>query len=173
MNIDLVINILTSVGVIISVVFLAIQIKKNTQAVRSNFYDSFANSNIEFLNQLIMNNDLGRLFEKGIKSWSSLSVDDRRTSNYMFIQVFRIWENLFYQNKMKVLEPWLWQSNKNTIISYFHQNGIQEWWQVRRQSFSKEFVEFLEKSQKPENEIKAIEDLIETNTKEKTPANKV
>jgi len=163
MTIDTVINLLTSVGVIISVIFLAIEIKKNTEAVRSNFYDSFANSNREFLHQLIVNKDLGKLFEKGTKSWNDLKEDDKRTSNFMYIQMFRIWENLFYQNKMKVLEPWLWFSNKNTIISYFHLNGIQEWWQVRRQSFSKEFVEFLEKSEKPENDIKVIEDLLKTN----------
>ncbi len=160
MSIDLIINILTSLGVIISVVFLAIQINKNTQAVRSNFYDSFAHLNIEYLNQLIVDKDLGKLFEKGIQSWNSLNEDDKRTSNFLYIQLFRIWENLFYQNKMTVLEPWLWQSNRNTIISYFHHPGIQEWWTVRRQSFSKEFVDFLESSKKPEASIKVIEEIL-------------
>lgn len=169
MNLELAINLLTSVGVIVSVIFLAIEIKKNTQAVRSNFYDSFANSNREFLHQLIVDRDLGKLFEKGTKSWNDLNEDDKRTSNFMYIQLFRIWENLFYQNKMKVLEPWLWISNRNTIISYFHLNGIQEWWKIRRQSFSKEFVEFLENSEKPDNVIKVIEDLLETSKKGKEP----
>ncbi|WP_274473874.1 hypothetical protein [Mangrovimonas aestuarii] len=169
MNLELAINLLTSVGVIVSVIFLAIEIKKNTQAVRSNFYDSFANSNREFLHQLIVDRDLGKLFEKGTKSWNELNEDDKRTSNFMYIQLFRIWENLFYQNKMKVLEPWLWISNRNTIISYFHLNGIQEWWKIRRQSFSKEFVEFLENSEKPDNVIKVIEDLLETSNKGKEP----
>lgn len=132
MTLELVINLLTSIGVIISVIFLAIEIKKNTQAVRSNFYDSFANSIREFLNQLIMDRDLGKLFEKGTKSWNNLNEEDKRTSNFLYIQMFRIWENLYYQNKMKVLEPWLWVSNKNTIISYFYLEGIQEWWQIRR-----------------------------------------
>ena len=159
MDIELGISLLTSIGVIVSVIFLAIEIKKNTEAVRSNFYDSFANSNREFLNQLIVDKELGKLFERGTKSWNSLIEDDKRTSNYLYIQMFRIWENLFYQNKMEVLEPWLWNSNKNTIISYFHLKGIQEWWHFRRQSFSREFVDFLEKSEKPENQIKVIEDL--------------
>ena len=157
------INLITSVGVIISVIFLAIEIKKNTQAVRSNFYDSFANSSREFLEKLIIHRDLGKLFEKGAESWVELNESDKRTCNFMYIQLFRIWENLYYQNKMKVLEPWLWSSNKNTIISYFHYKGIQEWWSVRRQSFSKEFAEFLEGSKNPENKIKIIEDLVESN----------
>ena len=165
MSLEILISLVTSVGVIFSVVFLAVELKKNTQAVRSNFYDSFANSNREFLEQLISNKDLGKLFEKGTQSWTRLNEDDKRTSNFMYIQLFRIWENLYYQNRMKVLEPWLWTSNKNTIISYFHSVGIQEWWEVRRQSFSKEFVEFLENSKKPDDGIMVIEDL-------KTPVNK-
>ncbi|NIK92001.1 hypothetical protein GZ212_07530 [Mangrovimonas sp. CR14] len=173
MTLELLINLLTSIGVIISVIFLAIEIKKNTQAVRSNFYDSFANSNREFLNQLIMDRDLGKLFEKGTKSWSKLNEEDKRTSNFLYIQMFRIWENLYYQNKMKVLEPWLWVSNKNTIISYFYLEGIQEWWQIRRQSFSKEFVQFLETSNKPENGIKVIEDLLKPKLKVEKPTKKV
>ena len=124
MTLDVVINLLTSIAVIASVIFLAIEIKKNTESVRSNFYDSFANSNREFLNQLIINKDLGSLFEKGTKSWHDLKEEDKRTSNFMYIQLFRIWENLFYQNKIKVLEPWLWDSNKNTIVSYFYLKGI-------------------------------------------------
>ena len=159
MNLDLVINIIASAGVIFSVVFLAIEIKKNTQAVRSNFYNSFADSNRDFLAQLITDPVLGKLFEKGTRSWNNLSEDDKRTSNYLYIQMFRIWENLYYQNKMGVLEPWLWSSNKNTILSYFHLTGIQEWWSIRRQSFAIEFVEFLESSKKPENQIKVIDDL--------------
>lgn len=167
MSIDTLVNLLTSVGVIITVIFLAIEIKKNTQAVRSNFYDSFANSNREFLSQLITDPELGKLFEKGTSNWNSLNEADKRTSNFLYIQMFRLWENLFYQSKMKFLEPWLWESNKNTIISYFHLNGIQEWWQFRRQSFSKEFVNFLENSSKPQNDIKIIEDLFQTKKKKK------
>lgn len=120
-----------------------------------------------------MDRDLGKLFEKGTKSWSKLNEEDKRTSNFLYIQMFRIWENLYYQNKMKVLEPWLWVSNKNTIISYFYLEGIQEWWQIRRQSFSKEFVQFLETSNKPENGIKVIEDLLKPKLKEEKPTKKV
>lgn len=169
MTIETLVNLLTSIGVIITVIILAVEIKKNTQAVRSNFYDSFANSNREFLNQLITDPKLGKLFERGTKSWNDLKEEDKRTSNFLYIQMFRIWENLYYQNKMKFLESWLWESNKNTIVSYFHLKGIQEWWHFRRQSFSKEFVHFLEHSKKPEDEIKVIEDLFK-NKKRKQKA---
>src|SRR5210317_1741211 len=111
MNYEILINALEASGVIISVIFLAFQIKKNTQTIRANYYDSLNDTNVEFLRQLVENRELGKLFEKGTISWNTLDEDDKRTSNYLFIQLFRHYENMFYQNKMKVFEAWLWSSH--------------------------------------------------------------
>ena len=160
MNYEILINSIAAIGVILSVIFLAFQIKKNTQTVRANYYDSLNDSNIEFLRQLVENKELGKLFEKGTMSWNNLNEDDKRTSNYLFLQLFRHYENMYYQNKMGVFEAWLWDSHKNTLISYFHHEGVQQWWIIRRMTFSEEFRKFLESSKKPIEAIKTIEEII-------------
>jgi hypothetical protein len=164
MSLDIIINSIAAVGVILSVIFLAIQTKKNTKFVRANLYDSLASSNSEFMRQLVEKKELGTLFENAVQSWNHLNTDDKRTSNYLFIQLFRLWENIYYQNKMDTLESWLWKSYKNTMISYIHYEGIQEWWALRKQAFSNEFRVFLEKSKKPNSQIKMIDDLNKINT---------
>jgi len=168
MNYEIAINLIGSIGVVLSVIFLAFQIKKNTDAVKANFYDSLNNTNIEFLKQLVEHERLGKILEKGTESWHNLNIDDKRTANFLFIQLYRHWENMFYQNKMKVFEGWLWTSHKNTMLSYFDKNGIKEWWSFRKQSFSKEFGEFLENSSKPNEVYKTVEEL----TKQKLNADK-
>jgi hypothetical protein len=70
---------------------------------------------------------------------------------------------MFYQNKMKVFEAWLWSSHKNTLVSYYHHPGIQEWWAFRRQTFSEEFRLFLESSKKPDLAIRTIEEISQNN----------
>ena len=159
MGIEAIINAIAATGVIVSVFFLAIQTKKSTKYVKANYYDSLVNQSNGFLQQLVENKDLAKLFEAGVVSWNSLSEDDKRTANFLFIQLFRMWENMFYQNRMKILEPWLWDSHKNTIMSYFHYKGVQEWWAHRRQTFSEEYRIFLENSEKPNAPIKMIEDI--------------
>jgi len=64
MNYEIIINSIASIGVILSVIFLAYQIKKNTQASRANYYDSLNKTNMEFLRQLVENRELGELLEK-------------------------------------------------------------------------------------------------------------
>jgi len=159
MNYEILINTVEASGIILSVIFLAFQIKKNTQTIRANYYDSLNDTNVEFLRQLVENRELGRLFEKGTMSWNTLNEDDKRTSNYLFLQLFRHYENMYYQNKMEVFEAWLWNSHKNTLVSYFHHEGVQEWWTIRRQTFSEKFRIFLESSEKPDVIIKTIEEL--------------
>jgi len=158
-NFEIIINAIAAVGVILSVIFLALQIRKNTQAVRASYYDSLNDTNIEFLRQLIEDKVLGKLFEKATLGWNDLGEDDKRTANFLFIQLFRHYENMYYQNKMQVFESWLWDSHRNTLISYFHHDGVQEWWRVRRQTFSDEFRIFLEKSEKPVDAIEMIAEL--------------
>jgi hypothetical protein len=159
MGIEIFVSLMGSVGVFLSVIFLAFQIKKNTDAAKANFYDSLNKTNMEFLRQLVENERLGRIMEQGTESWESLSMDDKRTVNFLFIQIYRHWENMFYQNRMKVFEGWLWDSHKNTMISYFHKQGIKEWWAHRHQSFSKEFQDFLNNSSSPERIYKTVEEL--------------
>ena len=159
MNYEIIINIIASVGVILSVVFLAYQIKKNTTAVKANYSDSLNTTNMEFLRQMIENRELGELMEKAVNTWNELNEDDKRTSNYMFIQLFRHWENMYYQHELSVLDKKLWSSHLNTMIGYFHHTGTQEWWVHRRMAFAEDFRDFLEKTEKPKQIYPTIKDL--------------
>ncbi len=69
---------------------------------------------------------------------------------YLLTQLFRNWENAFYQYRQGTLEPYLWEAWRQVILSYFHQPGVQDWWQLRRTAYSKPFQEFLESSSRPD-----------------------
>ncbi len=163
MNFEIIINTIASLGVILSVIFLAYQIKKNTLAVKANYYDSLNNTNMEFLRQLVEHRELGELMERAVLSWEVLDEDEKRTSNYMFIQLFRHWENMYYQRKISVLDKQFWASHLNTMIGYYHHQGTQEWWSKRRMAFAEDFRNFLENSERPVEVYPTIKDL----TKEK------
>jgi len=167
MSIEVIINLIATLGVIVSVVFLGFQIRKSTQFTKANYYDSLAKSNASFLSQLIQDPKLAKLFEDAVKDWNSLSKDDKRTSNFLFIQIFRMWENMFFQNRMKILDHRNWKQHENTIISYFNYPGVQQWWQFRRQTFSEEFIKFLESSKEPKKPIIVIDDIVESDLENK------
>jgi hypothetical protein len=166
-------NSIGSVGVILSVFFLAYQIyqiKKNTTVVKANYSDSLNTTNIEFLRQLIENKELGKLFEKATTGWAGLNEEDKRTSNYLFIKLFRHWENMYCQNKVSVLDIRLWSSHLNTMTGYFHHTGTQEWWIHHRMAFAKDFRDLLESTERPKKIYPTVKDLNnQISTKELLP----
>ncbi len=158
MKFEKIINTIGTIGLIISLAFLGYETHINTQTVRATSNDVINNTNIEFIRMLAENEELGTLFEDASASWAALDDDKKRTSNYLFIQYFRQNENMFYQNRIGVFDDDLWLSHKVIVTSYFHKNGVQEWWAVRRGAFSADFRNFLESSGKSAD-LKTIKDL--------------
>ena len=83
-----------------------------------------------------------------------MTVEEQRVCNLILVQNFRFWENAFYQWREGMLEPWLWESQKNILLSHFHLPGVQQWWSQRRMAFSREFGRFLEDSPAPADPVK-------------------
>jgi len=79
---------------------------------------------------------------------------------YLLTQLFRMWENAYFQYCQNTLEPGLWQVWKGVILSYYHQPGIQDWWQLRAHANSNEFWEFLETSAAPEDRIRLTREIV-------------
>ncbi len=73
---------------------------------------------------------------------------------YLLTQLFRHWENAFFQQQQDTLAPSLWLTWQEIILSYVHQPGIQEWWKLRRTVYTTEFRSFLEASSPPESGIR-------------------
>jgi hypothetical protein len=124
-------------------------------------YDSLSETNIELLKPLVEDKELAKNFaknfEKVVENWKNLDIDNERRINFLFKEFFKTWESWYYQYRKSTLESWVWESHKNVMFSYFNKPGVQEWWSLRRQAFSKESRDFLENSSEPDNPILTFE----------------
>jgi len=154
-------ELLGAVAVVASLAYLAVQIRQNTRAVRGAMYDSMARTNMDWLGPLVSDPQLAETFERAVDRWDGLGADDQRRINYLFIQLFRFWENVYYQSRQGTLEPRLWESWRHVMLSYFSRPGTRSWWRLRRGAFSEEFRRFLESSPPPKDPILTIEALEE------------
>ena len=146
-------------AVVVSLIYLAIQIRQNTRAVRGAMYDSLVGTNVEFLHSLAVDGALAAKFERALDEWDALAPDDQRQANFVFFQMFRLWENAYYQSRQGTLEPLLWQSWRHLMLSYFGRAGVQKWWRSRRNVFSADYREFLESAPQLEDPMPMVSDL--------------
>lgn len=62
---------------------------------------------MSFFAPLIRDRDLAQNFERAVGSWSELDSEEQVRVMYLLTQLFRNWENAFYQNQQGTLAPWL------------------------------------------------------------------
>lgn len=147
-----------AIAVVASLIYLAIQVRQNTRAVRASTYDGLVQTSGDFLRPVIEDAGLARSFERLAGDWADATVgpEERTRAMYLLTQLFRIWENVYYQWHQGLLEDWLWRAWQTVILSYFNQPGIQEWWQLRHMAYSEPFQAFLESASAPEPERRIV-----------------
>ena len=133
-----------AVAVLVTLGYLAVQIRQNTRSVRASMYQSLVESVVNFNTTFTQDSDLARAYFEGLEDLYGLSEADRTRVVFALFSHFQIFQSMFYQRRLFTIEPEYWESWRVLILSYYAMPGVQQWWQIRQNVFSKEFRKFLE-----------------------------
>lgn len=133
-----------AIGVIISLVYLALQIRTNTEAERTSTYQSIVSDFGALNNTMASTPELSHLFVRAMEDYHQLSPDEKARISQLFFQCFRFFENMFYQQRKGYLDDEVWTGWKRLMLTYHARPGFLTWWEHRRDVFSEPFVIFLE-----------------------------
>ena len=64
--------------------------------------------------------------------------------------LFKHYENMYLQFQKGRIRKAEWEPWSNHAQMYFHQPGVQSWWQLRKSAFSPVFRAFLDECAEPE-----------------------
>jgi hypothetical protein len=143
-------DIIGAIGVIISIVYMAYQVRQNTKAVKSSMHQAASAAGSSIAQSVATNSDVARIYRVGSDDLSKLNNDDELVQfSALLVHIFRNFENIYFQNEQDILDTKYWTPWEEIITWYFWKPGVQEWWKTRKDTFHKKFVTFLEKSKKP------------------------
>ena len=97
------------VAIVLSVLYLGLQIRDNTKVLRSQAHYNALSLAQRPMEMMIENEGLAKVVNTGYATPDALNTDDwSRFGDYMFIG-FNAWEYLYYQNKDRAIprEPWV------------------------------------------------------------------
>ena len=151
-------EIIGSIAVIVSIVYLAIQIRTNTEAERTGTYQAIVSDFGALNNTMASTPELSHLFVQAMESYHPLSADEKARISQLFFQCFRFFENMFYQNQKGYLDEEVWTGWKRLMLTYYSRPGFQTWWEHRRDVYSESFALFLE-SEKLDRKIASYHDI--------------
>lgn len=143
-----------AVGVIASLVFIGIQVRQNTRAVRAATYDSLVTSSGTWIAALVEDPALAAGFEAAVEDWGAVPDAERARMNFLFTQMLRLWENVHFQHREGTLADDLWGTWEFIMASYFQRPGLRGWWQSRRMAYTPAFRDFLEATRAPEDGLR-------------------
>lgn len=126
-------------AIIVSLVYVAVQIKQSTQAMRLNAAQNVSRDLQNSMSHIASDTGLAGIHLQGMRDVDSLAPAERhRFYNYVW-HFLRTMENAYYQNKAGALEPYVWEGMEKAMSVARATSGYSAFWNDRKQFFSEEF----------------------------------
>ena len=133
-----------AVATIVTLAYLATQIRQNTRAVRATSHQA-ATDSFNAINTLVAHDPcLARIYRVGSDGLANLTEDERVQFSFLFLAAFRVFETVYYQSKAGTLEDQLSAIEQNSVALLLRSSGGREWWEENPFAFSPEFHEHVE-----------------------------
>ena len=130
-------------AVIISLIYVAIQIRQNTAVVRTSNYADLSFKVSEF-NQLIAENgELAEIYTRGTASYKELSEIEQIRFNMTISRLMQAVQAMFHLRQRGYIDSKLAQTNFDSVALFLAAPGLQEWWQDNKQWWESEFQHFV------------------------------
>ena len=152
-------QLIAAIGVIVSLFYLAAQIRQNTRSMRAMVVESLAKSIADVIRPMAEDRDLMRAFHLVVEDWHGATDDDRTRALPLFFSTFKLFENACFQQRQGTLEREQWEDWDAYIRMYYHRPGVKDWWRLRRAAFAAGFRDYIESSE-PIHDLSSVTQLI-------------
>ena len=134
-------------AVVISLIYLASEVRRNTRATQLAAMRSMHDAFNRWIQQLTERPDVRELYYRGIHDFDSLKGADLVGFSTLMNQLFRTLRRCITSSLAGHLEKGVWHGWKRPIASFNAYPGVQAWWRLRSHWFSEEFVKFVNQLQ--------------------------
>jgi hypothetical protein len=135
---------LGGIGVVVTLLYLAIQIRQNTRSSRTESYQAAVSSVSDQTFNLWMNPDSAVIFQTGMFDLDALSPFERNQFTGFMAAVVRNHENIHYQYISGAIDHSLWRGWEWRIATAFSLPGVQAWWRDQKKAYSEDFQAFVD-----------------------------
>jgi hypothetical protein len=142
-------EILGAAGVIITLVYLARQVRQNTRATRLSTAQSIATAARDWNRPLLQDPELAWTFQVGTEDPTQLDEKEQARFIELCFSLFRMFEDAHYQYHSGALDPSVWKGYEKLYAAYAKAPGFQAYWKERRDTFRPEFRAFIEEYPEP------------------------
>jgi hypothetical protein len=137
-------EIIGGVAVVVSLIYLAIQVRQNTLEQQTENYTRALDRVSALQSQFGTNGELAAMFSRGARNTSVLSPQERIQFTWILYEMFGAFEFMFHASQSGAMPDAVWKRWAITIRFWMGQPGVRTWWQVRPIGFTEEFSAYVE-----------------------------
>ena len=134
--------------VVISILYLAIQVKQNTDATQVTAAQSYVELYNTFTANLIAFTELTDIWYRGVNDYHGLNNTEIIQFGALLGQWYRLTESNYQQHLRGAVDNDVWTGIVNQIIDLEVLPGVQEWKKQRRHWYGSHFWEWVDSLEK-------------------------
>ena len=137
-------EILGALAVVVSLGYVAIQIRQNTTEARIQRTQNLISANSELNAQIANNAELAKIVQAGLLDYNQLSEDDQFRFGTLFFSIFNQYDFAYHQFLTDQLEGKFWKKMDYEMPLFLSLDGGHAWWDKDKSRFSSDFVAYMD-----------------------------
>ena len=133
----------SSIAVVLSVLYLGIQVHRSTRIARVAAQDAAASAVRDVTNTFMENAEMSRIWGAGLEDLNTLSAEDQARFFHATHQFLKALETIHFHYLNGLMDKQLWLGWQELLRHYIAAPGMVQYWNVRNQLFSARFREFI------------------------------
>ena len=138
-----------SIAVVLSVLYLALQVHQSTRIAKLAAQDAAATSLREVTRPFAENADLARVWRRGLENLQSLPAEEQARFFHSCYQFLKAFETIHFHHIHGVMDEQIWQGWCGLLRHYIASPGMEHYWKLREDLFSARFRQFIRELERP------------------------
>jgi len=138
-----------SIAVVLSVLYLALQVHQSTRVAKLATQDVAAAALRDVTKPLMENAELERIWRVGVEDVGALSTEERARFFHATYQFLKAFETIHFHYVYGLMDRQLWEGWHGLLRHYIVAPGIAQYWKLRPEVFSERFRKFVDSLEPP------------------------
>ena len=136
-------EIIAALGVVISLIYVARQIRQNTDAVQANTEQWWAQAGWSRLGPVSTDRELAEWWLAGAEQFESLDEIDKQRHILFEFSVLQVWWNAYLARKKGLLSDEVWDHHLSVMKTFGQRQAIRVAWKANKHLWSEEYRELV------------------------------
>ncbi len=113
-----------ALAVVVSLAYLAVQIRYNTKTVRASTYQTVLDSNMRTTDPILFNPEAERVYRIGRRDLSQLTADERPLFRQIVVRFLLNYEAIYLQHQHGIVDSDYWRGRQFALQRLVTQPGV-------------------------------------------------